>query len=158
MAALRPWSQTRKRDYIQMKLSPADIAFSQCVRAANDYVCQKCGIQKLPNGRRGGSGMECSHRYSRRHRTIRWAKDNADCLCSGCHRWFGENPIDAVAWLTQKNSKGALEILTEKRNAQFKVTKAEERDIARHYREQLKIIEEKRNNGQKGYIDFESYQ
>jgi hypothetical protein len=139
-----------------VKLSAADIAFSQCVRAAHDYTCQKCGIQKLPTGRRGGSGMECSHRYSRRHRTIRWAKDNADCLCSGCHRWFGENPIEAVAWLVEKVGEGELRLLMEKREQRFKVPKSEEKEIAKHYREQLKILEQKRLDGVTGYIDFES--
>ena len=141
-----------------MKLSPADIAFSQCVRASADYICQMCGIQKPPVNRRGGSGMECSHRYSRRHRTIRWAKDNADCLCSGCHRKFGESPIDAMKWLLEHAGELELELLVEKRNQIFKVPKSEEKEIAAHYREQLKIIEAKRLDGVTGVIDFVSYQ
>lgn len=141
-----------------MKLSSADIAFSQCVRAAADYTCAMCGIQKPPQSRRGGSGMECSHRYSRRHRTIRWAKINADCLCTGCHRKFGESPIDAMGWLIEYAGEGELALLMEKRNATFKVPKTEEKEIAKHYREQLKIIEQKRLDGITGKIDFESWQ
>jgi len=34
----------------------------------------------------------------------------------------------------------------------------EEKDIARHYRLQIKNIEEKRLNGETGVIPFESYQ
>lgn len=141
-----------------MKLNSADIAFSQCVRAAADYTCQMCGIQKPPVSRRGGSGMECSHRYSRRHRTIRWAKINADCLCSGCHRKFGESPIDAMKWLIDYAGEGELEILMEKRNQSFKVPKKEEAEIAKHYRRELAKIELKRGHGEQGFIDFESWQ
>ena len=141
-----------------MKLSPADIAFSQCVRAAADYTCQMCGIQKPPVSRRGGSGMECSHRYSRRHRTIRWSKINADCLCTGCHRKFGESPIDAMKWLLEYAGEGQIELLIEKRNQKYKVPKSEEKEIARHYRLQLRNIEEKRAAGEQGFIEYESYQ
>ena len=141
-----------------MKLSPADIAFSQCVRAAYDYVCQKCGIQKPPVSRRGGSGMELSHRYGRRHRTIRWCKDNGDCLCTRCHRHFEENPLDYAAWILERDGQGLIDLLREKRDSMVKVSKIEEKAIARHYRLQLKNIEEKRLAGETGVIQFESYQ
>jgi len=39
-----------------------------------------------------------------------------------------------------------------------KVSKIEEKAIARHYRLQLKNIDEKRLNGETGIIEFESYQ
>ena len=141
-----------------MKLKPADISFSQCVRAAYDYVCQRCQVQKPPQSRRGGSGMELSHRYGRRHRTIRWAKDNGDCLCTGCHRYFTENPLDYAAWILERDGQGAIDLLREKRDSMVKVSKIEEKAIARHYRLQLKNIEEKRLNGETGVIPFESYQ
>lgn len=52
----------------------------------------------------------------------------------------------------------AIEVLVDKKNAKIKVPKLEEKEIAKHYREQLKIIEQKRNDGEIGYIDFESWQ
>ena len=48
--------------------------------------------------------------------------------------------------------------LREKRDLKIKVPKSEEKEIAKHYREQLKIIEQKRLDGVLGYIDFESWQ
>ncbi len=39
-----------------------------------------------------------------------------------------------------------------------KVTKLEEKEIAKHYREQLVIIGALRATGETGYIDFVSYQ
>lgn len=141
-----------------MKLSPSDIAFSQCVRASADHTCLRCGIQKPPTNRRGSSGMDCSHVYGRRHRTVRWCSDNAKCLCTGCHRWWHENPTESGKWYEDLVGIGFMERLTEKRNQMVKVSKGEEKLIARHYRLQLKIIEEKRADGETGMIPFESYQ
>ena len=50
------------------------------------------------------------------------------------------------------------EILIEKRNSRLKVPKIEEKNIAKHYRDELKKIQEKRTEGETGYIDFVSWQ
>ena len=132
-----------------MKISPADTAFSKCVREANNYTCEMCG----KTGR-----MECSHVYSRRHRTIRWCKDNAKSLCNGCHRKWHESPVYSFKWFEDKYGSGRVELLIEKMNNRNRVKKLEEKDIAKHYREQLKLIEAKRAKGETGYITFESWQ
>tara|TARA_Y100000590_G_scaffold460136_1_gene618771 strand:- start:818 stop:1231 length:414 start_codon:yes stop_codon:yes gene_type:complete len=137
-----------------MKRSPADDAFSKCIRAANDYTCQRCNKKHEHNS----SGLHCSHNFGRRHRTIRWCKDNALSLCFVCHKWFGESPADSGKWLEQKIGEGTIDILREKRDSGVKVSKLEEKDIAKHYRQQLKEIEKKRSEGATGYIDFESWQ
>jgi len=51
-----------------------------------------------------------------------------------------------------------MKLLREKRDSRVKVSKKEEKEIAAHYREQLKIIEAKRLDGVTGVIDFVSYQ
>ena len=43
-------------------------------------------------------------------------------------------------------------------NSRVKVSKIEEKEIAKHYREQLKIMQEKRAAGEEGRIEFESWQ
>lgn len=137
-----------------IKITPADKAFSKCIRAANNYVCYKCGA--IHN--KSSTGLHCSHNFGRRHKTIRWCKENALPLCFSCHKWFGENPADSGAWLESQIGEGVVQILREKRDSGVKVTKLEEKDIAKHYREQLKLIEQKRDSGEAGYIDFESWQ
>lgn len=137
-----------------LKRSPADDAFSKCVRAANNYVCEKCSAMY----EKSSSGLHCSHVFSRRHRTIRWCKDNAQPLCYSCHQWFGGNPLESGEWFRLEKGEGFVDLLVEKKNLKVKVSKLEEKDIAKHYREQLKIITKKRDNGQEGYIDFESWQ
>lgn len=137
-----------------IKINLADSYFSKCVRASNQYICERCGTQYD----KSSTGLHCSHIFSRRHRTIRWCKDNAQSLCMACHSWLGGNPADSGAWLTETLGEAHLEILREKMNSKVKVSKLEEKDIAKHYREQLKLIEQAIANGETGVIDFESWQ
>ena len=137
-----------------VKINPADQAFSRCVREAHDWTCEKCGSRHEKNS----MGLHNSHIFSRRHRTIRWAKDNTQALCFNCHSWYGGNPADSGYWITEVKGEGFMQALREKRDMRIKVPKSEEKQIAKHYREQLKIIEQKRSEGQTGYIDFESWQ
>ena len=103
-------------------------------------------------------GLHNSHIFSRRHRTIRWCKENSQCLCFTCHQWFGGSPADSGRWLVDVCGEAFLDALREKRDLKVKVSKSEEKEIAKHYREQLKIIEEKRAAGATGTLDFISYQ
>lgn len=132
-----------------MKISAADKYFSLCVRDAHDNTCETCG--KV--GR-----MEASHVYSRRHRTIRWDKLNIMCQCNGCHRAWHESPLKSFQWFESNYGSARVELLREKMNSKVKVPKSEEKDIAKHYREQHAIILQKRADGETGYIDFISYQ
>jgi hypothetical protein len=132
-----------------IKIKPSDKAFADCLKEAFDHTCEVCGRM----GR-----QECSHIHSRSNRTIRWCKDNAKPKCHTCHRWWHQNPTESGLWFLNKYGQGAVDLLLEKKNNKFKVTKLEEKDIAKHYREQLKIILDKRNCGDTGYIDFTSWQ
>ena len=141
-----------------MKVSPADIAFSLCIRTAANHTCLRCGIYKPPTNKRGSSGLDCSHVYSRRHRTIRWCADNAKSMCTTCHRWWHENPADSGTWFAELMGDGFMTLLREKRDSRTKVSKVEEKEIAKHYREQLKILEQRRLDGEQGQLTFESWQ
>lgn len=137
-----------------VKIRPADTAFSRCVREAHDWTCERCNTQYET----GSQGLHNSHIFSRRHRTIRWAKDNTQALCYPCHMWFGGNPADSGFWVTELLGQEFMDYVRERRDLKFKIPKSEETEIAKHYRDQLKIIEAKRVEGQTGYIDFISYQ
>lgn len=139
-----------------IKIISADTYFSKCIREANDYTCEWCGA--VGRGDDIFKRMECSHVYSRRHRTIRWHSMNGNCLCNGCHKKWHESPLAAFAWFENKFGAARVELLREKMNCKVKVPKTEEKEIAAHYRAQLKIIEQKRADGGQGYIEFESWQ
>lgn len=137
-----------------VKLKPADTWFSKCVRESQDYMCEKCGAQHD----RSSKGLHCSHVFSRRHRTIRWCKDNAQSLCASCHQWYGGNPVESGKWFEDLVGEAFVEMLVEKKNNKVKVSKIEEKEIAAHYRSQHKSLVERRGAGDVGVLDFESWQ
>jgi len=137
-----------------VKISPADTAFARCVKARTGWTCERCDTQHEP----GSQGLHCSHIFSRRHRTIRWAGDNAQSLCFSCHSWYGGNPADSGLWITELLGDGYMDSLRERRDCKMKITKIEEKEIAKHYRIQLKSIENARLMGVAGRIEFMSYQ
>ena len=123
-----------------IKRDAADAAFSDALRYSRGYTCECCGIQ----GGKRNSGLvaiETAHIHSRRHKSIRWDTLNALALCGGCHRKMTENPLDWVAFLEGYVGEGYLDILREKRNTIFKTNKTMRACIAKHYRQELKLME-----------------
>lgn len=118
---------------MSIKRCPADAAFSNAIRLNRHHTCEHCGKS---DGR-----MECAHIYGRRYKSVRWDTLNALCLCHHCHRTFTENPVDFTKWLQGYVGQGYLDILNEKRNQIFKTTEAARKEIAKHYREQVKLLE-----------------
>jgi hypothetical protein len=116
-----------------IKRCPADTAFSNAVRMSKGYQCEHC--------HKSDGKMECAHIYGRRYKSVRWDTMNALCLCHSCHRYFTENPVAFTRWLEETAGQGFLDILNEKRNEIFKTTKAVRAEIAKHYREQIKLME-----------------
>jgi len=66
---------------------------------------------------------------------------NALALCYSCHEWFGGNPADSGQWLASVLGEGWLDMLREKRDSRVKVSKLEEKDIAKFYRDQYRAAE-----------------
>lgn len=116
-----------------IKRCPADTAFSNAVRLSKGHQCEHC--------HRGDGRMECAHIFGRRFKSVRWDTMNALCLCHACHRYFTENPVAFTRWLEETVGQGYLDILNEKRNQIFKTTKAIRAEVAKHYREQIKLME-----------------
>jgi hypothetical protein len=67
--------------------------------------------------------------------------DNAVTLCHHHHRVFTENPLSFSGWLEIELGAGHLEILTEKCRGILKENKIVRDEIAKHYREQIKLYE-----------------
>lgn len=118
---------------MSIKRCPADAAFSLAIRTQRNFVCEHC--------HKSEGQTECAHIYGRRHKAVRWDTLNALCLCHTCHRSFTENPLDFTTWLIEYLGQGYLDILNEKRNTIFKTTKEIRRDIARHYRAEVRLMD-----------------
>ena len=114
-----------------IKRTNADIAFSKAVRL-RDGCCLVCGTDQT---------LQCAHIYGRRQRIVRYSMDNAVTLCAYHHRFFTENPLEFTNWLEGELGAGHLEILNEKRRGILKETKAIRDEIAKHYREQIRLRE-----------------
>lgn len=130
-----------------IKITPADSAFSKCVRARAGYKCQRCGAQHDKTSR----GLHCSHHHRRGHWGIRFHPDNAESLCYGCHSLTGgtQDRIDEVMTHAQQD------LLREKMNdiplaKMYRKTKGRG-GIAKHYRDELARIENKETT------DFEAF-
>ena len=137
-----------------IKIKAADTWFSKCKRESQNWTCEKCNSKHET----GSVGLHNSHIFSRRHRTIRWCKDNTQALCFSCHQWFGGNPADSGAWVTTLLGEGFIDRLREKRDSRMKVSKIEEKEIAKHYKKEYEKLLERRANGETGVLEFESYQ
>lgn len=137
-----------------IKRDAADAAFSDCVRERANWTCEHCETYYPEGSRRG---IECAHIIGRRVKRLRQHPDNAVCLCTACHMHFSSQPIEFTRFITEKIGQGLIDILHELARELIKYNKAFVKDCAAHYREQLKIMQEKRKQGETGYLEFEGY-
>ena len=119
-----------------IKRDAADKWFSDVVRLKANWSCECCDKQFFgPH-----SGLHCAHIYGRANKAVRWSLDNAVSLCFYCHRTFTENPLEFRDWLYGYLGEGHMELLTEKKNQQFKTTQKIRSEIAAHYRDEFKKL------------------
>ena len=132
-----------------MKRDAADTAFSNFIRERDDWTCQRCG--KVYPERRG-QGLHCSHIFSRRHQATRFYSRNAKALCFPCHQWFGADPVESAAWVSDYIGREALEELEQRKNTIVKRTKKEKKEIAAHWRAQKEYMIRCRNEGREFHV------
>ena len=104
-----------------------DVTFSEFIRS-RDKVCQKCGK---------GGRLECSHIISRRHQGTRYDADNAKGLCFTCHRWWHENPLEAIEWLLSIIGHAKYDRLRLKANKPTKLKKWDKDEIRKIHQENI---------------------
>ena len=117
-----------------IKRDSADKWFSDVVRKKAGHVCESCGKVE---GR-----MECAHIYGRSAKSVRWSLDNAVCLCHYCHMRFTANPLEFTAWLERELGQGHMDMLREKWQVLMKTNKELRKEIAKHYREEFKKMDQ----------------
>jgi hypothetical protein len=120
-----------------IKRDAADKWFSDVVRKKAGHVCESCNKVE---GR-----MECAHIYGRAAKSVRWSMDNAVCLCHYCHMRFTANPLEFTMWLEETLGEGHMEMLREKWQVLMKTNKQLRKEIAKHYREEFKKMDEDEN-------------
>jgi hypothetical protein len=71
---------------MRIVLDKADSIFSKYVRELADNRCVRCG---------GTTGLQASHYFGRAKEGTRFDPDNVDCLCYGCHQYWGSTDREA---------------------------------------------------------------
>lgn len=144
-----------------MKLTTADIAFSRCIRERADWTCEKCNyVSAEGQATKKDKRMQCSHFIGRKHKVVRYDKDNAFCLCSTCHAVLEESPGEHTRFVESKLGEGLVDILIEKKHQVFKPPggwKKTEKEMAKHYRDEFNRMLIERASGVTGRLEFESY-
>jgi hypothetical protein len=78
------------------KRDTLDKWFSVIVRAAGH--CAACGSTER---------LQCAHILSRRYLGVRFAMDNAVCLCAACHMRFTYRPLEWEEWVIGRIGEAA---------------------------------------------------
>ena len=136
-----------------IKVTPADSAFSKCVRERAGWRCENCGTQHDQSSR----GLGCSHHHGRGNWSIRFHPLNAESLCTACHYAMGGTEERRQAVMTENEQT----LLWSLKNdcglgKEYKRTKGVG-EVAKHYREELKRMQSLRDQGETGRIDFAAW-
>lgn len=132
-----------------IKRDKHDAAFSDAIREAANWTCERCGYHD-PDGEAKGSSrsIECSHIYGRRHKSTRWYPDNCTSLCTSCHFILGSDPIEHAAFARRHLGDERFERLVAMAAMVWKWTKAEKAEMLQHYRAEIKRIRRQRATGE----------
>jgi len=115
-----------------IKRDAADIWFSKAVRLRDGNRCVVCGKDQ---------SLEAAHIYGRRLKSVRWSLDNCLAMCHYHHRYYTEQPIEFRDYLHKLYGDGHMEMLREKAQQVFKATAAVKKEIAKHYRDEVRKAE-----------------
>lgn len=129
--------------------TPADAAFSLCVRERANWSCERCG--NMPHR----MGFHCAHVMSRGNWSVRFDPCNALALCYGCHEVTGRKREDEFLPLV-KRIFGELEydrVYAESKRPGHGIRKAVPQ-IAKHYRAQHAAMVKLRDAGSTGRLEF----
>ena len=134
-----------------IKRDPLDAAFSNLVRERADWSCECCG-KYFPD--RKGAGLHASHYWGRRGKSTRWYGNNVFSHCFGCHQKLGSKPHEFKSWVFNQLGEKLYDELTLRANKPMKISKLEQKEMLKHFKQQLEEIKQKRKDGWQGYIDF----
>ncbi len=135
-----------------IKITPADKAFSRCVRERANWQCERCGTY-YPEGQ-GRKGLHCSHHHSRGNWTVRLDPMAAEALCYGCHSLTGGTQQRRRKVLTDAEQEILFDKMNDRELGRIVRKTKGKGAVAKHYRDELKKMQEKRADGETGRIEF----
>jgi hypothetical protein len=75
---------------MKIKIDVADTLFSQWIRI-RDKSCRRCGSRVEFNDKGLPISHQNSHYFGRSAESTRFDPENGDCLCWGCHQYWGSD-------------------------------------------------------------------
>ena len=136
-----------------VKSDALDQLFSRLVRERANWICEHCE----KDFRHDTVQLQCAHIVGRRILRLRHDPRNAVALCASCHHYFTDRPLEFASWIAYRLGDVIPEELRRLANEVHRRHKDWKKEARKHYREELKKIEEKRKKGDMGYIDFVGY-
>ena len=125
----------------KIKRNTTDALFSDLVRDKADWKCERCHRHYVRKESLGGSGLECSHYWGRKNKSVRWDFENAASLCNYCHRYFTENPAEHTLFFLKRLGQYRYDQLTVRAHT---TTKTDEGLIRMGLKLEMKAMKEKR--------------
>ena len=140
-----------KRDFLDKAVSDAVRAsWAMCAHCLTTFDRQKNGswTQKF----------HCSHFHGRASgNSTRYHPDNLTALCAGCHKLFGDDPGEHVAFIKKIMGDVRYDALRVRKSKVMKYTKADKKAMASWYRDETRRIMALRDQGETGYISLVSW-
>ena len=138
-----------------MKITPADKNFSWCIRERAGWTCERCGRQYTPPT----TALHCSHYIGRGNWSTRFEPDNAFAHCYGCHSLFEGDPYLFTECVKETIGVERFDILIEKKENPMigKQMRHEVKEIAKHYKDELITMQQKRYSGNIDRLEFVAY-
>lgn len=134
-----------------IKRDATDAAFSDAVREAADWICQRC---QRPFPERKGQDVHCSHFFSRKYLSTRWFPDNAACLCASCHSIVTDDHHEHVRLFEKLLGPVRYEWLVERKQKLVRYREADKKAIREHFKAQIEHMKMRRLNGDVGGLDL----
>lgn len=137
-----------------LKRDALDALFSDAVREAADWLCQRCG---RPFPERKGQDAHCSHFYSRKFNSTRWHPLNALCLCASCHAIVTDDPAEHYSLYLRVLGEGALTLLRERKEKIVRYRELDKAQMRTHYRGEINRLKQLRREGVIGFVELVAY-
>lgn len=137
-----------------LKRDATDDAFSEAVREAADWTCQRC---HRPFPDRKGRDVHCSHFISRKFKSVRWFPDNALCLCATCHGIVTDDPHEHSTLMLRVLGDERLGWLKQRKQQIVRYRADDEKAMRAHYRAESLRIRDQRARGVVGCVQLVAY-
>lgn len=93
----------------KVKLRSSDRLWTKYKRLKENYTCQKCGREYLPDDCRN---LGVSHYHGRSHENVRFDEDNTPCMCNlPCHHYFDQHKGEYREYMVKRLGQEGFDML-----------------------------------------------